>query len=84
MKAEIKAEIKDIITRENNDAIYTILTVAKQDIAIEIVIKGLNELSHINRLEFTAYGETYGITDVLLQEIKNLKHKLTKAKYGRF
>ena len=77
-------EAQKLITSENNLAVGQVLAIAKQDIAIENAIKSLNELCHINRIEFTAYGQEYGLTNELLQEVRNLQDKLVKAKYGRF
>jgi hypothetical protein len=64
--------------------VHQVHAVAKQDIALENAIKSLNELNHINKIEFTAYGENYGLSPELLQEVRNLQDKLQKAKYGRY
>jgi len=77
-------EIKNLITEENSTTVHQLLVITKQDIAIENAIKVLNELNHINRIEFTAYEQSYGLTNELLQEVRNLQDKLAKAKYGRF
>jgi hypothetical protein len=77
-------EIKNLITEENHVSVQQVLVIAKQDIAIENAFKALNELSHINRIDFTAYGQNYGLTPELLQDVINLQDKLRKAKYGRF
>jgi hypothetical protein len=77
-------EISKLVTKENNVAINQVLVIAKQDIAIENAINVLNNLSHINRIEFEDYGNTYGISKELLNEVRNLQDKLQKAKYGRY
>jgi hypothetical protein len=77
-------EAQKLITAENNVAVQQVLVIAKQDMAIENAIKSLNELNHVNRIDFTAYGQNYGLTPELLQEVRNLQDKLQKAKYGRF
>jgi hypothetical protein len=77
-------EAQKLITSENKLAVGQVLAIAKQDIAIEDAIKSLNELCHINRIEFTAYGQQYGFTNELLQEVRNLQYKLLNAKYGGF
>jgi hypothetical protein len=77
-------DIKNLITAENNTAIQQILVISKQDIAIENAIKALNELNHINRIEFTSYEKNYGITNDLLEQVRELQDKLARAKYGRY
>lgn len=79
-----KMEISKLVTAENNVAVTQILLIAKQDIALDVAIRALNELSHIHRVEFESYGEKFGIDVELLVEIKNLKDKLQKAKHGRY
>jgi hypothetical protein len=74
----------NLITKENNVAVSQILVIVKQDAALNTAIQSLNELSHINRIEFEDYGTSYGVTAELLQEIRVLQEKLKKAKYGRF
>jgi hypothetical protein len=74
----------NLITKENNVAVSQILVIVKQDAALNTAIQSLNELSHINRIEFEDYGQKYGISPELLQEIRVLQEKLNKAKYGRF
>jgi hypothetical protein len=77
-------EISNLITLENNTAISQVLVIAKQDAALENAIKALNNLSHINKIEFESYGKRFGISPELLAEINTLKNKLGEAKYGRF
>lgn len=77
-------EISKLITEENNVAINQVLVIAKQDIALQNAINALNELSHLNKIEFEAYGTSYGVNENLLAEVRNLKDKLNKAKYGRY
>ncbi len=77
-------EIKDLINKENNVAIQTVLIIAKQDIAINNCIESLNELCHTNKINFTHYNSEFGLTPELMQEVRDLKEKLAKAKYGRF
>ena len=77
-------EAQKLITSENKLAVGQVLAIAKQDIAIENAINSLNELCHINRIEFTAYAKQYGFTNELLQEVRNLQNKLLNAKYGGF
>ena len=77
-------EISKLITEENNVAVHQILVISKQDAAIENAIRSLNELSHLNRIVFEDYGKGYGITEELINEVRNLKDKLQKAKHGRF
>ncbi len=81
---ESKLNISAVVTRENSQAINQILTIAKQDAAIKTAITALNELAHTNRIEFEDYGNSYGISEDLLAEIRNLQEKLSKAKYGRY
>jgi hypothetical protein len=80
----MKTDITKIINPSNHLAVYTVLAVAKQDAALENAIKTLNELSHIHRVEFTAYGQNYGLSPELLQECRDLQDKLKKAKYGKY
>jgi hypothetical protein len=77
-------EISKLVTKENNVVINQVLVIAKQDIAIENAINTLNNLSHINRIEFEDYGHSYGISKELLDEVRNLQDKLQKVKYGRY
>ena len=77
-------EISKLVTEENNVVVNQVLIIAKQDIALENAIKALNELSHLNRVEFEDYGKKFGINEELLSEVRNLKDKLQKAKYGRY
>ena len=77
-------EISNLVTEENNVVINQVLIISKQDIALQNTINILNELSHLNKIEFEAYGTSYGINENLLDEIRNLKDKLNKAKYGRY
>jgi hypothetical protein len=77
-------DIQNLVNSENNVAVHQVLVIAKQDIALDNSIKGLNELCHINRIEFEDFGQKYGVTSELLNEVRDLKEKLIKAKYGRF
>lgn len=77
-------EISKLVTAENNVAINQVLIIAKQDIALQNAINSLNELSHLNKIEFESYGKNYGINEELLAEIRNIKDKLQKARYGRY
>jgi hypothetical protein len=77
-------DISNLITSENSLALHQALIIAKQDIALENAIKALNELSHIHRIEFENYSKTYGITEELISEVRNIKDKLDKAKFGRY
>jgi len=77
-------EISKLVTSENSSTVHQVLIIAKQDMALEHAIKTLNELTHINRIEFENYGTAYGITEELLNEVRNLKDKLNKAKFGRY
>lgn len=77
-------EVSKLITAENNVAISQVLIIAKQDIALDNAIKALNELSHINKIEFESYNKKFGINEELLNEIRNLKDKLQTSIYGRY
>ena len=77
-------EISKLITSENSSTVHQVLIIAKQDMVLEHAIKTLNELTHINRIEFENYGTAYGITEELLNEVRKLKDKLNKAKFGRY
>ena len=43
-----------------------------------------DELCHTNKITFTMYDSEFGLTPELMQEVRDLREKLTKAKYGRF
>jgi hypothetical protein len=77
-------EIKNLITEKNNELLQQVLVISKQDIALKNAINALNELKHINRIEFTAFGNQYGINNELLSEVRDIQDKLTNARYGRF
>jgi hypothetical protein len=77
-------EISKLVTAENNEAINQILTIAKQDMVLQNAINSLNELKHINKIEFENYGKSYGITQDLLIDIINLQDKLKKARLGKY
>lgn len=77
-------EISNLITQENNVVVSQVLAITKQDIALGNAIKALNELNNINMVEFQSYGTNYGINETIITEIRNLKDKLEKAKYGRY
>jgi hypothetical protein len=77
-------EISKLVTAENNVAVATILAISKQDAALQNAINALNELSHVNAVQFEDFGKAFGITPELLEEVRNLQNKLAKAKYGRY
>jgi 1,2-phenylacetyl-CoA epoxidase catalytic subunit len=76
--------MKNLITEENNVAVQQILVVAKQDLAIQKAMDSINDLFHINKIEFEEYGKNYGINQELKEELYSLYNKLSKAKYGKF
>jgi len=76
--------VEKLVTEENHLAINQVLVIAKQDMALDKAFRSLNDLCHINRIEFEVYGKNFGISPELLAEVKILQDKLAKAKYGRF
>jgi hypothetical protein len=77
-------EISKLVTAENNVAVATILAISKQDAALKNAINALNELAHVNAVQFEDFGKKFGITSELLEEVRSLQGKLSKAKYGRY
>ncbi len=69
-------EISKLVTSENNVAVSTILAVSKQEAALQNAINALNELVHVNAVQFEDFGKKFGITSELLEEVRSLQHKL--------
>ena len=76
--------ISKLVTADNNVAVSTILNISKQDAALQNAINALNELAHINRIEFEDFGKKFGITSELLEQVRALGNTLSSAKYGRY
>lgn len=76
-------DFRDLINSENYKAVNTAVVIAKQDAAIKNALNSLNELLHINKIEFTDFGKEYGLSRDLLHDIANLQSKLEKAKFGK-
>ena len=77
-------EIKNLVNNSNHEAVQTALAISKQDTAIKAIINALNALKHVDRIEFTAFGEQYGLNESLISKINELQDALDKAHYGRF
>ncbi len=44
----------------------------------------VSDLDDITAVQFEDFGKAFGITPELLEEVRNLQNKLSKAKYGRY
>ena len=77
-------EIKNLVNKENNEAVRAALVIVKQDAALKVAINALNNLKHINRLEFADYGQNYGLSNELIEKVNELQDALEKAHHGRF
>jgi len=77
-------EIKSLINEENNLVVAQFLAISKQDTAIKNAVNALNGLNHIKRLEFTDYGQNFGLSMELLNRVNDLQNELKKVIHGRY
>jgi hypothetical protein len=76
--------ISQLVTTENQILVSTILAISKQDAILQTAINALNELAHLDTIEFEDFGKPFGVSNELAGELLSLKAKLVAAKYGRF